>query len=93
MELVEEKEVAWYPSGKCFDCPICFSEGLITVTMRAYEHFYGRHYYFQASFTCPNCGFYLAGDHGCFDGKYAIASLAEKMNNFVKEEFLSDENV
>ena len=77
MQLIENREIPNWTNRRVHNCPICFSKGSITV----YEDFYRDFSYYDAEFTCPECGFTVKTTNGyAISGNQAVEELIDQMD-------------
>lgn len=81
MQLIENREVPNWANRRVHNCPICFSQGLITLFNRVYEDFYRDFSYYDAEFTCPKCGLTVKTiDRYAMSGNQAVEELIDQMD-------------
>lgn len=81
MQLIENREIPNWTNRRVHNCPICFSKGTIILFKRVYEDFYRDFSYYDAEFTCPECGLTVKTTDGyAMDGNQVIKELINKMN-------------
>lgn len=81
MQLINNKEIPNWTYRQTHNCPICFSEGPITLFKRVYEDFYRDFDYYDAEFTCPKCGLTVKSINSyAIDGYQAIENLIDQMD-------------
>ena len=81
MQLIENKEVTNWTNRRVRNCPICFSQGPITLFRRVYEDFYRDFSYYDAEFTCPKCGLTVKSiDRYAMSGNQAVEELIDQMD-------------
>lgn len=82
MELIKTEEIPNWTDRQKHNCPVCLSIGTITLIHRVYEDFYRDFDYYEAKFTCPQCGFTVVSSGDSVSGNDAVNELINKMNKF-----------
>lgn len=82
MELIKTEEIPNWSDRREHNCPVCLSTGPIALIHRVYEDFYRDFYYYEARFTCPECGFTVKSSGNSICGNDAVNELVNKMNKF-----------
>ena len=81
MKLIENTEVTNWTNRRVHNCPICFSQGPITLFRRVYEDFYRDFSYYDAEFICPKCGLAVkTTDRYAMSGNQAVEELIDQMD-------------
>ena len=81
MQLIENREIPNWTNRRIHNCSICFSKGSITLFKRVYEDFYRDFSYYDAEFTCPECGLTIkTTDRYAMSGNQAVEELIDQMD-------------
>ena len=81
-ELISTREIPNWTDRQKHNCPVCLSTGPITLIQRKYEDFYRDFCYYEAKFTCPECGFTATSGGNSICGNNAVNELISRMNTF-----------